>query len=133
LSILTKEHEEEVWGQSIEQIEEAIDDILDGMGEEHPLYEHVLGLKVHLGPIDKAHEQCMESSFDRGSFAGKAAAVEMEREAHKQVSDVVSRWMPRVRQFCERVKTYLGPERLDESHAVHDLRNDIHDIPRGWV
>jgi hypothetical protein len=133
LTILTQEHEEEVWGQAIEEVEAAIDSILDTMGEEHPLYDRVAGLKIHFNSIDKAHAQCMESSFEQGEAAGRRGAIETERLAHEQVGAVVERWMPRVKQFCERVKVHLGPELLDEPVSVHDIRMDIHDIPRGWV
>jgi hypothetical protein len=133
MSILTQEHEEEVWGRAIEEVEATIDALLDTMGEEHPLYDRVAGVKVVLNSLDGAHEQCMESSFDRGELAGQRDAIETERLAHEQVGAVVERWMPRVKQFCERVKVHLGPELLDEPVSVHDIRMDIHDIPRGWV
>jgi len=139
-SILTEEHEDTEWMQAMKVIEERFEDLLKTrLGETHPLYDEVAGLERLFVQLGRVYDEGRECAFDRGlavgreNAEGREAALAIEQKAHETVAAVVAEWMPRIKLFCQRVEKHLGSWRPDESGDVHEIRKDLHEIPRGWV
>lgn len=130
---ITQEHEDEVWEHTLLSAQDSVEALLATMGEEHALYARVSALHSELTRLDAAHTESIDSAYARGEDAGVFNARELEQKAHETIGGVVERWLPRVAEFCQRVERHLGAWHPDEPVAVHEIRKDVHEIPRGWV
>lgn len=132
-SILTLDHEKAVWAQARELVEAEIDLLYVHLEDPQILRGRVEALGAAFADLRKVHEECISSAYDRGEIDGEHDARWTEAKAHETVAAVVAEWMPRIKLFCQRVEKHLGSWRPDESGEVHEIRKDVHEIPRGWV
>jgi uncharacterized protein YigA (DUF484 family) len=130
MSFITPRQAEEAWTAAQENVREEVAAMMEVAGENRALLLRVSSLSVVLASLTDVHKACMEMAREEGAQQAREAT---EEKALQEVGEVVSRFRPRLQEFCKRVREYLGPESIEEPILVHEIRKDIQEIPRGWV